>query len=64
MKQKVRAVITVEFEDKFLQPEVNEALVDALKSLSPMLTFIPALKGRSKRGTTVSFKVKEIEQVD
>lgn len=64
MKQNIHAIITVEFDDKFMQPDVSEAMVDALKSLTPMLAFIPALKGKSKKGVQVSFKIKEIERVD
>lgn len=64
MKQKIHAVITVEFDDKFLQPDVTEALGDAMRSLSPMLSFIPALKGKTKKGLTVSFKIKEIERTE
>ena len=43
MRQQVRTTITVEFDDKTLQADVEEALGDALKNLRPMLLLVPAL---------------------
>lgn len=62
MKQQIRAVITVDFDDKFMQPDVDEALTDAFKSLRPMLLMVPAIKGKSSKGVQVQFKLKDIER--
>jgi len=62
MRQQVRTTITVEFDDKTLQADVEEALGDALKNLRPMLLLVPAIKGKSSRGTQVQFKLKDIER--
>lgn len=62
MRQQVRTTITVEFDDKALQPDVDEALADALKNLRPMLLVVPAIKGKSSRGVQVQFKLKDIER--
>jgi hypothetical protein len=62
MRQQVRTTITVEFDDKTLQADVEEALGDALKNLRPMLLVVPAIKGKSSRGVQVQFKLKDIER--
>jgi hypothetical protein len=62
MKQQVRALITVEFDDKFSQVDVEEAMADAFKGLRPMLLVVPALKGKSSKGVQVQFKLKDIER--
>jgi hypothetical protein len=62
MRQQVRTTITVEFDDKALQADVDEALADALKNLRPMLLVVPAIKGKSSRGVQVQFKLKDIER--
>jgi hypothetical protein len=62
MKQQIHAKITVEFDDKIMQADVDEALVDALKSLRPMLLVVPAIKGKSSKGVQVQFKLKDIER--
>jgi hypothetical protein len=62
MKQQITAKLTVEFDDKILQADVDEAIVDALKALRPMLLLVPAIKGKSSRGTQVQFKLKDIER--
>lgn len=62
MRQQVRTTITVEFDDKALQADVDEALADALKNLRPMLLVVPAIKGKSTRGVQVQFKLKDIER--
>lgn len=61
MKQKIPVTLLVEFPDDVLQPDVNEALQDAVKSLKGMLMFIPSVKGKTKAGKTVAFKIVEIE---
>lgn len=61
MKQKVPVTLVVEFSDDVLQPDVNEALQDAVKGLKNMLVFLPAVKGKTKGGKTVAFKITEIE---
>lgn len=62
MKQKITVKLTVEFADDTLQPDVNEAIVDAVKGLKGMLAFIPALKGKTSKGKTVAFKLTDVEQ--
>jgi hypothetical protein len=62
VKQKIEVKLTVEFPDDTMQPDVNEAVVDAIKSLRGMLTFIPAVKGKSRSGKTVSFKIVDVEK--
>lgn len=62
MRQQVRTTITVEFDDKTLQADADEALVDALKNLRSMLLVVPAIKGKSTRGVQVQFKLKDIER--
>lgn len=62
MKQQITAKLTVEFDDKIMQADVDEAIVDALKNLRPMLLLVPAIKGKSSRGTQVQFKLKDIER--
>ena len=62
MRQQVRTTITVEFDDKALQVDVDEALANALKNLQPMLLLVPAIKGKSTRGVQVCFKLKDIER--
>lgn len=62
MKQQIQAKITVEFDDKFSQVDVEEALVDAFKSLRPLLLMVPAIKGKSGKGVQVQFKLKDIER--
>lgn len=62
MRQQVRTTITVEFDDKALQADADEALADALKNLRPMLLVVPAIKGKSSRGVQVQFKLKDIER--
>ncbi len=62
MKQKIEVKLTVEFPDDTMQPDVNEAVVDAIKSLRGMLTFIPAVKGKTSKGKTVSFKIVDVEK--
>lgn len=62
MKQQIIAKLTVEFDDKVMQADVDEAIIDALKGLRPMLLMVPAIKGKSSRGTQVQFKLKDIER--
>jgi hypothetical protein len=62
VKQKIEVKLTVEFPDDTMQPDVNEAVVDAIKSLRGMLTFIPAVKGKTSKGKTVSFKIVDVEK--
>lgn len=62
MKQKIEVKLTVEFPDDTMQPDVNEAIVDAIKSLKGMLTFIPSVKGKTARGKTISFKITDVEK--
>lgn len=62
MKQKIEVKLTVEFPDDTLQPDVNEAIVDAIKSLRGMLTFIPSVKGKTVKGKTISFKITDVEK--
>lgn len=61
MKQKISVKLTVEFADDAAQVDVDEAVSDALHSLKGMLSFIPALKGKSARGKAVSFKLTDVE---
>lgn len=60
MKQKVPVVLTVEFPDEVMQPDADEAMQDAIKGLTTMLGFIPSVKGKTKKGKTVAFKIVEI----
>lgn len=62
MKQQVLTRITVEFDDKATQADVEEALADALKNLRPLLLMVPAIKGKSSRQVQVSFKLKDVER--
>lgn len=62
MKQKIEVKLTVEFPDDTLQPDVNEAVVDAIKSLRGMLTFIPSVKGKTAKGKTIAFKITDVER--
>lgn len=62
MKQKIEVKLTVEFPDDTLQPDVNEAVVDAIKSLRGMLTFIPSVKGKTSKGKTIAFKITDVER--
>lgn len=61
MKQKVSVEITVSFDDGALQPDVDEALVDAIGGLRRMLTFLPQVKGKTARGKEVGFKVVDVQ---
>lgn len=61
MKQRVQVHLIVEFDDKHLQADVDEARVDAIRSLAKMLPLIPKVKGKSSRGRVVDFKVIGIE---
>ena len=61
MKQKITVKLTVDFADDTLQADVDEAVVDAIKSLKGMLTFIPSLKGKTSKGKTVAFKLTDVE---
>lgn len=61
MKQKVMVEITVSFDGAVLQPDVSEALVDALGGLRRMLTFLPQVKGKTARGKEVGFKVIDVQ---
>lgn len=62
MKQKIEVKLTVEFPDDVMQPDVNEAVVDAIKSLRGMLTFIPSVKGKTSKGKTIAFKITDVEK--
>jgi hypothetical protein len=62
MKQKIEVKLTVEFPDDTMQPDVNEAIVDAIKSLKGMLSFIPSIRGKTVKGKTVAFKVVDVEK--
>lgn len=62
MKQKIEVRLTVEFPDDTMQPDVNEAIVDAIKSLKGMLAFIPSVKGKTSRGKTIAFKITDVEK--
>lgn len=62
MKQKIPVTLIVEFSDAAMQPDVDEAIVDAIKILRGMLNFIPAMKGKAKNGKTVSFKITDVEK--
>lgn len=61
MKQKVKVEITVSFDDAALQPDVNEALVDAIGGLRRMLGFMPAVKGKTPKGKEVAFKITDVQ---
>lgn len=61
MKQKIEVKLTVDFADDTLQADVDEAVVDAVKSLKGMLSFIPSLKGKTLKGKTVGFKLTDVE---
>ena len=61
MKQKVKVEITVSFDDATLQPDVDEALVDALVGLRRMLGFLPGVKGKTARGKEVAFKITDVQ---
>lgn len=61
MKQKVKVDITVTFDDGVMQPDVEEALTDALSGLRKMLTFLPAVKGKTARGKEVAFKIVDVQ---
>jgi hypothetical protein len=60
MKQKVKVQITVSFDDAALQPDVDEALVDAIGGLRRMLGFMPAVKGKTPKGKEVAFKITDV----
>jgi hypothetical protein len=62
VKQKITVKLTVDFADDTLQADVDEAVVDAIKGLKGMLTFIPSLKGKTSKGKTVAFKLTDVEQ--
>lgn len=62
MKQKIAVKLTVDFADDALQPDVDEAVKDAIKNLRGMLLLIPSLKGKTSKGNTISFKLTDIEQ--
>jgi hypothetical protein len=62
MKQKIEVKLTVEFPDDTMQPDVNEAIVDAIKSLKGMLSFIPSIRGKTSKGKVVAFKVVDVEK--
>lgn len=62
MKQKIEVRLVVEFPDEALQPDVDEAVVDAIKSLKGMLSFLPAVKGKAKNGKVVAFKIVDVEK--
>ncbi len=62
MKQKIEVKLTVEFPDDTMQPDVDEAIVDAIKSLRGMLTFIPSMKGKTSKGKTIAFKISDVER--
>ena len=62
MKQKIEVKLTVEFPDDTMQPDVDEAVVDAIKSLRGMLTFIPSVKGKTSKGKTIAFKITDVEK--
>jgi len=62
MKQKIEVKLTVEFPDDTMQPDVNEAIVDAIKSLKGMLSFIPSIRGKTSKGKAVAFKVVDVEK--
>lgn len=61
MKQKVKVEITVSFDDAALQPDVDEALVDAIGGLRRMLGFLPQVKGKTARGKEVGFKIVDVQ---
>lgn len=61
MKQKVKVEITVSFDDGTLQPDVEEGLVDALAGLRRMLTFLPAIRGKTSRGKEIAFKIADVQ---
>jgi hypothetical protein len=62
MKQKIEVKLTVEFPDDTMQPDVDEAVVDAIKSLKGMLSFIPSIRGKTSKGKTVAFKITDVEK--
>jgi hypothetical protein len=62
VKQKIEVKLTVEFPDDTMQPDVDEAIVDAIKSLRGMLTFIPSMKGKTSKGKTIAFKISDVER--
>jgi hypothetical protein len=62
MKQRISTFLTVEFDDSTLQADVEEAATDAIKNMNTALMLLPAVKGKSKSGKTVSFKVKSVER--
>lgn len=61
MKQKVKVEITVSFDDATMQPDVDEALVDAIAGLRRMLALLPAVKGKTTRGKQVAFKIVDVQ---
>lgn len=61
MKQKVKVEITVSFDDAALQPDVEEALLDAVGGLRRMLTFLPQVKGKTAKGKELGFKITDVQ---
>jgi len=60
MKQQVSVDITVSFDDAVLQPDVDEAVVDAIANLRKLLMFLPTVKGKTSRGREVAFKIVDV----
>lgn len=62
VRNKVTVQLEVEFDDKDLPtPDVDEALVDAVKGLKKSLVFLPKITGTSSRGRKVAFAIKDVE---
>lgn len=60
MKQRISAVITVEFDNDIPQKDVDEAVIHAVSKLQALLIFAPAVKGASLK-REVSFKIRDVE---
>lgn len=61
MKQQVSVTLTVSFDDSVLQPDAEEALASAVGNLQRMLSFMPAIKGKTGKGREVAFKVVDVQ---
>ncbi len=63
MKQQISVKITVEFADDILQPDVDEAVVEAMKSLKNMLALLPAVRAKISGGKNIPLKIVDVERV-
>jgi hypothetical protein len=62
MKQQIAVKITVEFSDDILQPDVDEAIVEAMKSLKNMLSLLPAVRAKISGGKNIPLKIVDVER--